>query len=124
VWLSDVDILGALISIDPGTSDWTQLLSFVAEGFGPEAGRGLRELQPGQWEHIELTTPDLDHGPLHTLIVTLDRTARVATMRSDGSARHSAQLRIPEQMLTLNPSSAAAAMTASFVLRANPSASA
>lgn len=121
VWLSDVDILGALISIDPGTTDWTQLLSFVAAGFGPAAGRGLQELQPGQWQHIELTTPDPDHSPLHTLIVTLDRTARVATMRSDGSTRHSAQLRIPEQILTLTPSSAAAAMTASFVLHANPS---
>ena len=118
VWLGDVDILGALISIGPGTSDWIQLLSFVDEGFGPDAGRGLRELQPGHWDQIELTTPDLDHGPLHTLRVALERETRVATLRSDGGPRHSARLRIPKQMLTWHASRVAAAVTASFVLDA------
>lgn len=122
VWLADVDIIGALISIEPGTSDWIQLLSFVAEGFGPDAGRGLRELQPGHWDQIELTTPDLDHGPLHALMVALERDTRVATLRSDGGPRHSARLRIPEQMLTWHASRVAAAVTAAFVLDAQSSA--
>jgi len=123
-WLCDADIIGTMISIDAGDSDWMQLLSFVAEGFGPDAGRGLRELQQGEWDHIELMTPDLDHGPRSTLIVTLDRNTRLATVRSDSSTRPSARLNIPEGMLTLEASTVAAAMTAAFVIDANPSASA
>lgn len=117
VWFGNVDLFASQVFTERDTSPWLQLLHMTRIGFGPSSGHGLNAFDSGEWQHVELSLPDLDHLPNGRLKVRLNRIRWEAFLRAECTSRRKARLAIPEHLRHLDAATLLAEMTSRLVLK-------